>query len=149
MMSSASQVTILIVDDDELDARGVKRALHKQKISNPVRVAHDGIEALDVLRGTGGKEKLSGPYIILLDLNMPRMNGLQFLHELRADENLATSIVFVLTTSNDDQDRLSAYKEHVAGYLLKSNAGRDFMQVVEMLKMFVLSVEFPPDRTRN
>lgn len=145
MRGPNGQANILIVDDDEVDVRGIKRALDKRRIANPVHVAHDGIEALELLRGAGGREKLPRPFVILLDLNMPRMNGVRFLQELRADAALSSSIVFVLTTSTSNEDKLAAYREHVAGYILKSNVGRDFMQVIDMLDLFLVSVEFPPE----
>ncbi len=94
-----SEVSILIVDDDEIDTRAVERALRQQRIVNPVYRAGNGQEGLAMLRGEGGRQKVPRPYLILLDLNMPRMNGLQFLQELRGDSSLSDSIVFVLTSS--------------------------------------------------
>lgn len=136
-------ITILLVDDDDVDVRVVKRALHKQCINNPMVVARDGVEALEVLRGEDGHPPLIQPLLILLDLNMPRMGGLEFLDELRNDPKLSKSIVFVLTTSNDERDRDAAYTKHVAGYLLKSEAGRDLMNHTPLLERFLLNVQFP------
>lgn len=135
-------VDILLVEDDEVDARAVERAFRKQKIGNPITVACDGVEALEFLRGQNGKS-LPRPYIILLDLNMPRMNGIEFLKELRDDENLRTSVVFVLTTSNDDRDKTAAYEQVVAGYIVKSEAGKDFLELVQMLERFTIIVKLP------
>src|ERR1700734_2385200 len=98
-----SEVSILIVDDDEIDARAVERALRQQRIANPVYTAVNGQEGLAMLRGEGGRAKVPRPYLILLDLNMPRMNGLQFLRELRGDSNFTESIVFVLTRCRPDE----------------------------------------------
>jgi CheY-like chemotaxis protein len=138
-------VHFLIVDDDQVDVLAIQRSLQKQKIGNPVTIARDGIEALEVLRGTENRPKLPRPYLILLDLNMPRMNGLQFLEELRKDAALTDSIVFVLTTSASDEDKIGAYKKHVAGYLLKAEAGEGFLKAIQMLDKFIVIVQFPPD----
>jgi CheY-like chemotaxis protein len=108
-------------------------------------VVPDGIEALKALRGTDGYEPLPRPYMILLDLNLPRMNGLEFLQTLRQDDHLKRSIVFVLTTSDRHEDMVAAYDKQVAGYFLKSRAGEDFMNVVDMLDAYWRVVEFPPE----
>src|SRR5262245_54308276 len=97
-------VNFLLVDDDRIDVLALKRALEMNKIANPVYVASDGVQALRMLRGEVGEQRVPWPYIILLDLNMPRMNGLEFLKELRSDPLLHRTVVFVLTTSKDDQD---------------------------------------------
>lgn len=136
---------ILLVEDDEVDAEVVIRAFQKQKIGNPFNIVSNGIEALQVLRGEDGVERLPRPYIILLDINMPRMNGLEFLNAIRQDSDLRRSIVFVLTTSNNDEDKLEAYNKQIAGYLLKSSAGEDFMNVIRLLDSYQLIVEFPPE----
>lgn len=113
-------ITILHVEDDSVDSMVVQRAFKKNNIPYPLLHATDGTEALDMLRGTNGKEKLSPtPRFILLDINMPRMNGLEFLKELRKDQELNDISVFILTTSNDDHDRAEAYQNHIAGYILK------------------------------
>ncbi|NND99145.1 MAG: response regulator, partial [Pirellulaceae bacterium] len=122
-------VTLLVVDDDEVDAQGIERAFRKQKIANPLVFATDGIEALKILRGDDGPT-VHRPFLILLDLNMPRMGGLEFLGELRADERLRDSIVFVLTTSDADQDKIAAYEKNVAGYIVKARAGDDFLKLL-------------------
>jgi CheY-like chemotaxis protein len=139
-----SEVSILIVDDDEIDTRAVERALRQQRIVNPVYRAANGLEGLAMLRGEAGRQKVPRPYLILLDLNMPRMNGLQFLQELRGDSSLSDSIVFVLTSSRADEDKAAAYEKHIAGYLVKPDTGNEFLRAVQMLERFVLSVQFPP-----
>jgi CheY-like chemotaxis protein len=138
-------VNILLVDDDEVDVEAVQRGFRKMNISNPIHVADDGFEALEMLRGQDKKERLPRPYIILLDLNMPRMTGLELLEEIRKDPMLTKSIVFILTTSEDDKDKCMAYENHVAGYLLKSRVGKDFMDLVHMLDRFMVTIEYPPE----
>ena len=144
-MSGSLEVNILVVDDDDIDVRAVKRGFAAQKISNPIYVASDGVEAIEMLRGEGGRDPLPRPYLILLDLKMPRMNGIQFLDEIRKDPDLRGSIVFVLTTSDDDRDKTAAYEKNVAGYLLKQEVGEDFIDAVRMLDLFTISVQFPPE----
>ena len=136
-------VTFLLVEDDDIDITALKRALKKAKFANPVRIARDGIEALDILRGTNDQERIESPYLILLDINMPRMNGIEFLKEMRADETLKSDIVFVLTTSSAEEDIVSAYNYNVAGYILKSNAAQSFQTAIDMLDSYWKVVEFP------
>ena len=137
-------IHILLVEDDEIDAEAVVRAFRRQNITNPLTIVQDGIEALNVLRGEGGHQKLSSPYIILLDINLPRMNGIEFLQALRNDPVLKQSIVFMLTTSNRDEDKLAAYDRQIAGYLLKSRTGADFADLIALLISYEQIVEFPP-----
>jgi CheY-like chemotaxis protein len=141
------RIHILLVEDDDVDAELVIRAFRRERIENPFTIVHDGLEALDVLRGTGGCRRIHQPYIILLDINMPRMNGIEFLQALRKDSHLKQSIVFVLSTSNGDEDRLAAYERQVAGYLLKANAGDDFRHVIRLIDIYRCIVEFPPEAT--
>lgn len=137
--SACREVSLLMIEDDDIDATALKRALQKLKLLNPIYRARDGLEGLEMLR-TGGVPE---PYIILLDLNMPRMNGLEFLEELRSDASLTQTIVFVLTTSKSDEDIIAAYREHVAGYLLKQRMDDDFLQVVSLLNHYWRIVELP------
>ncbi len=138
-------VHILLVEDDEIDAEAIVRGFQKQQIDNPITVVPNGIEALNVLRGENGHTRIPAPYLILLDLNMPRMNGIEFLQALRQDGQLKSSIVFVLTTSNSDKDKLAAYQEQIAGYLLKQRSGVNFSELVSMLDFYWRVVEFPPE----
>ena len=116
-----------------------------QRIANPFTVVSDGVEALAALRGENGLPPVPRPYLILLDINMPRMNGIEFLGALRDDPQLRKSIVFVLTTSDRDEDIVAAYDKHIAGYLLKSHAGRDFVNLITMLDSYWRIVQFPRD----
>lgn len=136
-------VTILLVEDDDVDAMGVDRAFKKLKIANPVVRARDGLEALTLLRTQGA---VTRPFLILLDLNMPRMNGIEMLAELRQDPDLASSVVFVLTTSQDDKDKVAAYAQHVAGYIVKNKVGDGFLSVVQLLDHYWRVVELPVPR---
>lgn len=139
------EIRILLVDDDDVDVRVVKRAFEKHGLKNSITVAHDGIDALAKLRGEGDQPPMEQPLLILLDLNMPRMSGLDFLTELRSDPKLARTIVFVLTTSNDERDRKAAYDKHISGYLLKCDTGRDLKNYIPMIERFLATVKFPED----
>jgi len=138
-----SMVNLLLVEDDEVDVQGLKRAFAKSRIGNPITVARDGIEALEILRGENGQAKLAKPHLILLDLNMPRMNGLEFLEAIRADEDLKTSVVFMITTSKAEEDKARAYEKNVAGYIVKQDPANTFMQAVALLEHYWKIVEFP------
>ena len=133
------EITVLLVDDDEVDVMGVKRAFDKTKIKNPIVVARDGLDALEKLRAGTVKR----PYLILLDLNMPRMNGIEFLDEIRKDAALKDSVVFVLTTSKDEQDKWASYQRNIAGYIVKENLGTEFLDAVSLLDVYWRVVEFP------
>lgn len=132
-------IDVLIVEDNDIDTEAVKRAFKRAGFTNPTHIAGDGEEALDMLRGSHGKEKLPQPCVILLDINMPRMDGITLLDELRRDNEFKQSIVFMLTTSGYQTDRNSAYEKNVAGYFLKENLGA----LVETLKPYCQGNEFP------
>jgi CheY-like chemotaxis protein len=138
-----NSVTILMVDDDRVDAMAIKRSVRKLKIANSMIAARDGIEALEHLRGENGHEKVRSPLLVLLDLNMPRMGGIEFLEELRRDPLLESTLVFVLTTSSSAEDRARAYAKNVAGYILKYRAGQDFQDAIRMLERYWRVIEFP------
>ncbi|HEV7380758.1 MAG TPA: response regulator [Dyadobacter sp.] len=140
-VSSAIPLTILLVEDDEVDIMNVKRAFKKNNISNPLLVAHNGIEALEVLRST--ESDAPKPKIILLDLNMPRMGGIEFLKEIRQDPALSKLSVFVMTTSNEDGDKIDAYNLNVAGYILKPLSMDRFISAVSTLKSYWTLCEYP------
>ncbi|MFD1157808.1 response regulator [Roseovarius aestuarii] len=136
-------VKFLIVDDDEVSVIKIKRAIAKAKLGNPVRVANDGIEALEILRGDGGQEKITPPYIVTLDINMPRMDGHEFLQEIRNDTRLKNVLVFVLTTSSNEADIRAAYDRNVAGYILKENSESDLIDKINMIENFSNLVVLP------
>ena len=136
-------VTLLLVDDDDGDARSVQRAFASSRIANPIVRAIDGVDALDILRGHNGKTKLTPPYLLLVDLNMPRMNGIELVEALRQDHDLHSCIVFVLTTSGRDEDKVAAYDLNVAGYIVKEHAGKDFQRLIDMMQCYWRVVELP------
>ena len=137
-------VNILLVEDDSVDVINVQRAFKKNNIQNPLSIAKNGIEALNMLRGENGYEKIDPqPQIILLDLNMPQMNGIEFLKEVRKDTLLRTISVFVMTTSSDDKDRMDAYNLNVAGYILKPISFEKFVSAVSILDSYWKLCEQP------
>lgn len=133
-------LNILLVDDDEVDVMTVKRAFSRANITNKLYVATDGIEALSMLRGDGIPPSRR---LVLLDLNMPRMSGIELLRELRADPALHAITVIVLTTSNEDRDRVEAYQLNVAGYLLKPVTFHAFADVMSTLNTYWTLMEMP------
>ncbi len=131
---------ILLVEDDAVDIMNVRRAFEKYQITNPLFVAGNGIEALNMLRdGTVP----SGRRLVLLDLNMPRMNGLEFLRAIRSDSELSSIPVVVLTTSSDDGDRSETFSLNVAGYMLKPVGSSDFHDTIDALNKYWTMVEMP------
>jgi CheY-like chemotaxis protein len=136
-------VTVLLVDDDKVDTMAVRRSFQALNITNPVIEARNGIEALERLRGNNGYDKVPRPCMVMLDLNMPRMGGLEFLEELRGDPELRPILVFVMTTSAAPEDRMRAYDLNVAGYMLKHRPGQSFLKAIGMLQHFWRVVEFP------
>jgi len=136
-------VTVLLLEDDLVHVKAIRRAFKERRIGNPLRVAEDGLEALAILRGENGHQPLSKPYMILLDLNMPRMNGIEFLRELRQDPDHKRAVVIVLTTSQEQPDRDQAYEHHVAGYVVKSGFADSFMKVIDLIQAYWKVVEFP------
>jgi CheY-like chemotaxis protein len=142
-MLEPTTAQLLHVEDDDLCIMGLARAFKKARIANPITFAHDGIDALEMLRGTNGRARFPRPCLILLDLNMPRMDGIEFLQQLRKDEDLKKSTVFVMTTSDADEDKVKAYNLGVAGYILKSNPANAFLEATALLDTYWRVVEFP------
>ncbi len=142
-MHTAKDVHVLLLEDDSLDVEAVHRAFKKARIANTVSVASDGVQGLEMLRGEGGHTPIPKPYIVILDLNMPRMDGIEFLEELRKDPEHHDAVVFVLTTSKADEDRAASYDKNVAGYIVKSNVGQGFLNVTEMLDHYWRVVMLP------
>jgi CheY-like chemotaxis protein len=137
---SPRALNVVLVEDDAIDVMNVRRAFDRGKIANPLYVAGDGIEALEMLRSHAiPKERR----IILLDINLPRMNGIELLQEIRKDPILRPTPVVILTTSNDDQDKFKAYDLNVAGYLLKPVTFVSFVEIMAALNRYWTVVELP------
>jgi CheY-like chemotaxis protein len=133
-------LNILLVEDDEVDVMNVQRAFERNHLKNALFVAGNGLDALEMLRGSRMPKDRR---LILLDLNMPKMNGIEFLEALRADPELSSTPVVVLTTSNDDQDKLDAYTFNVAGYMLKPVTFSSFCERIATLDKYWALVEMP------
>ena len=134
------KINILLVDDDELDVMNVQRAFRKNNIQNPLFVACDGVRALEMLRDGSVPDERR---VVLLDLNMPRMSGIEFLRELRADPNLRRTSVVVLTTSAEERDRVEAYNLNVAGYIIKPVTLTSFIDTMATLNHYWMVSELP------
>ena len=133
-------LNILLVEDDKVDVMNVRRAFDRNRLANPLFVADDGRQALDMLRSNAVPRERR---LVLLDLNMPKMTGLEFLRAVRADPELHLTVVVVLTTSNDERDRIEAYNLNVAGYLLKPVTFANFVDTMAALNKYWALVELP------
>ena len=142
-MTGTSELSIVLVEDDDVAAEAVMRGLKLSGVIAPVVWAEDGEVALRVLRGADPLRHAPRPRVVLLDLNMPRMDGFELLHELRADPTLRDEVVFVLTTSDADADRTRAYHENVAGYMVKASVGPQFAKLAQLLVSYRLAVRLP------
>jgi CheY-like chemotaxis protein len=140
----SSEVAIMLVEDDDIDAMTIKRGLVAANIANPVIRARDGVEALDILQGSNGQEKLPPPYLLLVDIRMPRLDGLGLVRKLRNIRALQRTVVFMLTNSDSDRDLTAAYDSHVAGYIVKSNEHDHFRRLANMLEYYLMIVSPPP-----
>jgi CheY-like chemotaxis protein len=109
--------TILLIEDDYLDVESVKRTLTKAKVKFTLHVAHNGVDALAILNGEKGEKIL--PDIILLDINMPKMNGLEFLRIIKNYYSLNSIKTFIMTTSGEEYDKFTAKSLGVTGYIIK------------------------------
>lgn len=139
-MATPKTLNVLLLEDDDLDVMNVRRAFKKNDLEDNLFVAGDGVEGLELMRaGTLPRERL----LVLLDLNMPRMNGIEFLQELRKDPNLHRTPVVVLTTSNDERDLVDAYELNVAGYIIKPVTFDNFVDVVATMNEYWSLVEMP------
>jgi len=131
------KINILLVEDDHVDVMNMQRALKKNNINHTLHIAFNGIEALQMLKGTNGKPRIApSPTIILTDINMPKMNGIEFIKELRNDDEFKSTSIFVLTTSNDNSDKKEAYSLNVAGYILKPLSFEKFVQTINILSSY-------------
>jgi len=130
---------ILLVEDDKVDVMTIRRALNDLKVLNRLEVASNGEEALAYLRNPEAEM----PCIIMLDLNMPRMNGIEFLREREADEALKTVPVVVLTSSREEQDMVQSYRLGVAGYMIKPVDYKQFVETIRVIDLYWTISQFP------
>jgi CheY-like chemotaxis protein len=137
---SRKTLNILLVEDDAVDVMNVQRAFKKNALQSSLYVAHNGQQALEMLRS--GAVPTSNR-LVLLDINMPRMNGLEFLRALRTDPELRATPVVMLTTSNDDRDRGESYALNVAGYLVKPVTFPAFVELMAAFNAYWMRVELP------
>ncbi len=133
-------LNILLIEDDQVDRMNVARALKQSHVTNPLYTATNGEEALEMLRRD---EIPLHRLLVLLDLNMPRMNGIEFLQELRKDDTLRHLPVVVLTTSDNERDRIEAYELNVAGYIVKPVTFTRFVEAMKTLNKYWMLVELP------
>lgn len=138
-MEMKTDETILLVEDDVVDAMTVKRALREINVTNNLVVKANGEEALTYLRDA----KNPKPCIIILDLNMPKMNGLELLKALKEDEHLRRIPAVILTTSKGEQDRFESFNLSVAGYLIKPVEYPQFVEVVRNINLYWTLSELP------
>jgi len=112
-------MNILLVEDNDLDVEILERVMRRMDVSGTLVRARDGEEALDLLKDDARLPSLPRPFVMLLDINMPRMNGHEFLKALRADDEVSDARVFVFTTSDNKRDVELAYRNHASGYIVK------------------------------
>jgi CheY-like chemotaxis protein len=146
-MSSNHQKTILLVEDNPDDEALAVRALKRNYISNEIVIAHDGVEALDYLFGSGahaGRDLSIQPTVILLDLKLPRVDGLEVLRRLREDDRTRLLPVVVLTTSSEEQDMLSSYSLGCNSYIRKPVDFVQFSEAIRQLGLYWLLMNEPP-----
>lgn len=136
-------MSILLVEDDEVDIMNVRRAFKKINLTNPLYIARDGVEALALLRGQSGADGMGRPGIVLLDINMPRMNGIEFLRAIRQDPEYKILTVIVLTTSDEECDVIAAYQLNVAGYIIKPVSFEQFVEAMAALDHYWTLSEMP------
>jgi CheY-like chemotaxis protein len=133
---------ILLVEADEVDAEYLKRQCKAHQLAHPITHVPDSATALATLRGEAPYPRLARPYLIVLELVLPGMSGIEFLHVLRQDDELKASIVFVLTTSERDEDKMAAYAKNVAAYLLKRHIQQNFSAFANLLRLYQM-MELP------
>jgi len=136
---------VMLVEDDTVDAMTVKRIFTELKVKNQLVHVVDGEEAINYLKNDKNKK----PCVILLDLNMPKMNGIEFLRIIKADDNLMSIPVIVLTTSREDQDKIDSFKLGIAGYILKTVDYKRFATIMEIMDMYWTLSELPGETVRQ
>jgi len=129
-------VNFLLVEDDDVDVATVRAGFRRSGLRGRLYTASDGAEALERLRGSDSCPAVTKPRAILLDLSLPRMNGIEFLRELRRDPELRSTLVFVLTGSELEADRLAAYDLNVAGFIRKTKLTRGIESTLNALSAY-------------
>ena len=137
-------VHILLIEDDDCDAATLERAFHKAEVTNSFTRVYDGIEGIEFLKFWSNKDV---PILILLDLNMPRMGGIEFLQTIRKDPDLSHSVVFVMTTSKDEKDIWKAYEHRISGYLVKE--AENGLDIAALVKDYCRVVKFPQNKNKS
>lgn len=141
--------TILLIEDNPSDEALTLRALRKHGVANEVMVARDGAEALDVLFLTGdhaGRDPEDTPALVLLDLNLPKIGGLDVLKRIRADERTKLLRVVILTSSDEERDLLAGYESGANSYVRKPVEFGEFADAVQQLGLYWLILNAPPPR---
>lgn len=146
MSGAGDRVTFLIVDDDDVAIMGMQRAIRKLELSNPIEVARNGEEALEKLKESD-PSGIRRPFVVTLDLNMPRMGGLEFLEQVRTDAALQDAVIFVVTSSDAPKDITAAYARNIAGYIVKDNATESLRSALNLLKSYCSIVRLPEAST--
>lgn len=136
-------VEFMIVDDDEVSVMAIQRSMKQLNLINPVLIAKNGVVALELLRSSIGPDEKLPPFIITLDLSMPKMGGLEFLEQIRNDPIFNKLVIFVLTTSDAPADIASAYEKNIAGYIIKDNPTETFRDALSMLRDYAQLVVLP------
>ena len=139
--------TILLVEDNPDDVELTLHALRKHNVVNKVTVVHDGQEALDWIFGAGphaGRDTSVMPVMVLLDLNLPKVGGLEVLARVRADERTRVLPIIILTSSREEQDRIAAYRNGANSYVTKPVDFVEFTRAVEQLSLYWLVLNEPP-----
>jgi CheY-like chemotaxis protein len=130
---------IMLVEDDKIDIRSVQRSFKELRVTNPLIVTHNGEEALEYLENN--TEKLPG--LILLDLRMPRMDGIEFLKVIKKKDALKIIPVVILTTSKEDEDKIDSFNLGISGYMMKPVNYKDFVEVIRTIKLYWTLSETP------
>lgn len=136
-------VNILMVEDNDVDVMMFHRAMKKSENTSKLTRARDGVEALEILSNLHSADPPLDPYVILLDINMPRMNGHDFMRKLRANKEIANSRVVVVTTSDDPKDIGLAYEQHASGYVIKPDSIAEMVNVINRLHQYWRICESP------
>jgi CheY-like chemotaxis protein len=145
-MAQVETVEILLIEDNPGDIRLTQEALKDTKLHNNLNVVYDGVEALTYLRRQAPYEHATRPDLILLDLNLPRMDGRELLEQIKSDDTLKRIPVVILTTSNDERDILETYNLHANCYITKPVDLNQFLAIVRSIQNFWFSiVKLPPD----